>query len=74
MYEVMQIQSRHSEPRRKAVLSNQFHDPAALTLEKELPVAGLCTVAKRIPVTPLRNEARVPVFLGTEAGVVSPNS
>jgi hypothetical protein len=38
MYEVVQIQSRHFKPRRKAVLSNQFHDPSALTLEKELPV------------------------------------
>jgi hypothetical protein len=37
-YEVVQIQSRHFTPRRKAVLRNQFHDPAGLTLEKELTV------------------------------------
>jgi hypothetical protein len=37
-YEVVQIQSRHFTPRRKAELKNQFHDPAGLTLEKELPV------------------------------------
>ena len=38
MYEVVQIQSKHFKPRRKAMLSNQFHGPAALTLEKGLPV------------------------------------
>jgi len=36
--------------------------------------AGLGTVGKRISVTPPRNEPRIPGCLGTEPGVVSPNS
>jgi hypothetical protein len=38
MYDIVEIKCTHSKPRRKTVLSNQFHDPADLSLDKELPV------------------------------------